>query len=65
MGFTNDSIGGATDAVVGKVFRKPLPPQNVFERKQITTLGNADSCRTGHIYSEIFLNLNNSKNKTI
>lgn len=65
MGFTNDCVGGATDAVVGKVFRKPLPPQNVFERKQITPLGNADSCCTGHIYSEFFLNLKKSKNKTI
>ena len=54
MSFTNDSVGGTTDAVVGKVFRKPLPPQNVFERKQITPLGNADSCCTGHIYIQNF-----------
>lgn len=27
MSFTNDSVG---DAVVGKDFRKPLPPQHLF-----------------------------------
>ena len=30
MSFTNDSVGGAADAVVGKDFRKPLPPQHLF-----------------------------------
>jgi hypothetical protein len=27
--------------------------------------GNADSCRTGHLYSEIFLKFEKIKNKTI
>ena len=32
MSFTNDSVGDvhAADAVVGKDFRKPLPPQHLF-----------------------------------